>query len=264
MKKANLLAVLGALLAAMLVSACPSAPATPSPAPAATTAATAAAAVAPTASPTTAATATAQATTAPTAVPATAVRATPAATAAAAGATSRAPLKFDMVITPPGEAEQAMKMASEGGKGRMELTADGQRVILLTDTDAGTAYMWLPDENQALKVPFDQANDQLGVAVDSASLAQEARKGTQVGTETVNGQQADIYEFTDEDGTTRTWVSRADGLPLKSETQTPEGIVKVEFRNYDKADIPDADFTLPANVTVLDMGALPNIPTPGR
>jgi outer membrane lipoprotein-sorting protein len=183
---------------------------------------------------------------------------------AAAGAASGAPLRFDIVVTPPNEPQQTIKMASEGGKRRMELTADGEQLIFLTDADAGTAYMWLPDQNQALKVPFDQSDDQLGLAVDSARLAEEARRGTPVGSETVNGQPADIYEFTDEDGTTRTWVSQADSLPLKSETQTPDGIVRVEFSNYDRSDIPDADFALPAGVAVLDMGALPNMPTPGR
>ena len=55
-------------------------------------------------------------------------------------------------------------------KFRMEMSAEGMSVIYLLDSEARTMYMYYPDQNMAMAVPYDEPSDS---AVDEAESVLE-------------------------------------------------------------------------------------------
>ena len=56
-------------------------------------------------------------------------------------------LKYDMVVTAPGETAITTKMWRKGNKMRMEGTFEGKSMVYLVDVDEQLAYMYFPAEN---------------------------------------------------------------------------------------------------------------------
>jgi outer membrane lipoprotein-sorting protein len=283
-----------ALLLALAVGACAQPAATPVPptataAPAKPAAApTAVPTVAPTVAPTTAPTI--APTTAPTVAPTTAPTVAPTATALAkpttapaaasptaaakpaAGAPSLADLmaklqgtaeySFDTKMTVRGEALNG-KNAIKGQKMRQEVSVQGQKALILADMSKKLAYIVMVDQKTALKMDLSQMEQQ-GQEVNSPSdmVAGLPKDAKFVGLDTVDGKPAAVFEATVNKNTTKLWLWVEKGLPLKSESTTPEGKTTIEFLNYSFTSLADSMFELPAGVQVVDFNdMMPGKPT---
>lgn len=243
-----------AAVAIATTAACSQAPETPAPAPAAPTSAPASTA-APTPAPAPTATAIPSPTAAPTAAPAGASLSEMAKKAMGASEYS-----FDSTIT-VGEQTVIAHHAVKGKKMRQEMSAAGAETVLLIDGTAGTAYMLMPDEKMAIKMDFSQATEQVddpGEWVDS--LPPSTR---QIGTETIDGKEAAVYEVTEGSNKGKFWLWTERGLPLKIEAEAPEGQVSVQFTNYQFGSVPDSLFELPPDTEVMEMPAgVPGVTPP--
>ncbi len=157
-------------------------------------------------------------------------------------------VQYDMVITAPGVQTMTTKMWIKQDKIRAEMTQEGQDIVMLADYGEGVVYMYMPDENMAMRVD-------LGQAPESAIEEAQAIAGydyTVIGTETLDGKVCLVVEY-DYGGTSaKAWVWKEHGFPIKIETTTAEGTTTVEFKNIDFSDIPDSMFELPPGVQVME------------
>ena len=165
---------------------------------------------------------------------------------------------WDMVVSGAGVPPQTVKAYYKNNKVRLEMAAGGQNVIMIADNDAKVAYMYIPDQNAAMKMSTAQfQQQQQGNTGDAGAVAQEAEKGKLVGQETVDGKVCDVYEYMTSAGATKSWIWREKGFPLKSEVTMAQCKVTTEFKNVSFDPVSDSLFQLPSGVQVTDFGSLP-------
>lgn len=243
-------ALLGAVALATLGLGCSGTSAPPTAAPTAKPAATSQPAAAPTQA------------AEPTVAPAPTIRPTekPTAPPAQAAAAWQDEYSFDQVITVQNQPPQTAKLAYKKGRMRLEIQAMGQTVMFIAKPAEKAAYMWNVGQNQAIKLPYEQFEQQMPETPNPLDLGKDAATGKVVGTETIDGKPCDVYEVTSPAGTVKTWIWKEKGFPLRSEAKTPEGDVRVEFKNVTLGNLPDSLFELPAGMQVVDFGNMPGLP----
>lgn len=262
-----------AVALALLAGACssPKPAATPQPTPAAVSTQTPkpevkitpTAVPAATASPTSISTpAPTQATIAPTRAPAVTSAPTPAATTGEnlgdvlGRAGGIASVKYDVLVTVTGKPAMTQKVWVKKSKMRTEVNMLGQTSISLIDLDAKTLYSYLPAQNMAIKMDFNQAPQP---ATDTAKSILD-NQPVVIGTETLDGKICLVVQYTFKEGTTKMWIWTKYGLPIRSETTTATGTMVMEYQNIDFSDIPDSMFQLPAGVQIQAMPSIPGLP----
>ncbi len=165
------------------------------------------------------------------------------------------PVRYDMVTTAPGEPSVTTKVCRKGNNMRMEMTAEGQKMITIMNGDKGEMYMYHPEENMARKMDFSQAPKS---AVETASSIEQYNP-TVIGTETIDGKLCTVVEYTSPEGSSKVWLWQKYGLTIRMEMTTPEGTLRTEIKNVEFGDISDDKFELPAGVEVMEM-RMPSIP----
>jgi len=157
-------------------------------------------------------------------------------------------VKYDMEMTAPGVPMVTMHCWVKQNKMRTEMTEQGQTIIMLIDYDAGTLFMYMPDENLAMQMPLTQATES---AIEEAQAVADYDY-TVIGTETLDGKVCLVVEYTVEQATAKMWIWKEHGFPIRIETTTAEGKMIVEFKNIEFADIPDSMFELPPGVQIME------------
>ncbi len=157
-------------------------------------------------------------------------------------------VKYDMVVTVPGQPTSTQKVWEKKNKMRRELTAEGQTIVHLIDSEAKTMYTYIPAQNMAIKMDFSQAAE---TATESFDL--EAYNPVVIGTETLDGKVCLVAEYTVEGIKTKSWMWKEKGFPIRMETATPQGTMVIEFKNIEFVDILDSMFELPAGVQIVQM-----------
>jgi len=175
---------------------------------------------------------------------------------------------FEQVVTASGQEAQTMKVAIKGQKIRMEFAQGGNSVVMIGNPEQKTAYMVIPSEKQAMKLPYEQFDVQKGLARDPGALSKEAFSGQPAGTETVDGKICDVYTYSGPLGSSKVWIWKEKGFPLKAEVSGSGQKISIEYRNVQVGGLPDSLFELPPDMQVLDLGSmplppnLPNMPSP--
>ena len=174
-------------------------------------------------------------------------------------------VSFEQVVTVPNAPPQTIKMYIKRQNMRLEMEADGEDLVWLVNGQEQAAYMWMRDQNVAMKMSMAQFEDQQTLDVDVAEVGERAASGKLLGSETIDGKECDVYEYTADEGTAKTWIWREKGFPLRTEVTTPQGKVTSEFKNVQFGGVADDLFVLPGDVQVMDFGSLPGmLPTPRR
>ena len=177
---------------------------------------------------------------------------------------------FEQVVTISGQEAQVMKVAIKGQKMRMEFGQGGKSVIMIGNPEQKAAYMLTSGENQALKLPYDQFETQKSQARDPGALSKEALSGQLTGTDTVDGKPCDVYTFSSSLDSSKVWIWKEKGFPLKAELSGSGQSIHIEYRDIKTGGLPDNLFELPPGVQVVDLGSLPDLknlpsmPAPGR
>jgi len=154
-----------------------------------------------------------------------------------------------MVMTSPGQPAVTQKIEVKGNKMRIETTQEGQTQIILIDYDARTMYVYMPEENMAMKMTF---NPPAKSAVEEVQSVADYNP-TVVGTETIDGKVCLVVEYTVEGAATKMWIWEEHAFPIRVEVTTAEGKTIVEYKNIAFVDIPDSEFELPAGVQIIEM-----------
>ena len=140
---------------------------------------------------------------------------------------------------------------------RMEMTAEGQTMIIIHNAD-GT-YTVMPSEGMAMKTA--QLHPGQGPVKGASHYAQylQQQHAQKTGSETIDGHACDIYRYTDSETgeLTTAWVWTDKMFPVKFEIEAKTGKMLIELSNIQlAAAISDDAFQLPAGIQVMDMGNL--------
>lgn len=156
---------------------------------------------------------------------------------------------YDMVITTPGAPQMTTKMWLKQNKMKTETTVEEQTAITIYDGDAGVMYVYMPEENMAYKMTYDPTTTESAVEESQSIINYDYHE---LGTETIDGKECLVVEYTYEQTTTKVWIWKEHGFPIKTETTTAEGTFIVEYKNISFDDILDSEFELPAGVEIIE------------
>ncbi len=172
------------------------------------------------------------------------------------------PFSSDMSITAAKGEATTGKFYFSPPKQRMDMSARGRDVIMITDGKTQTSLILMPQQHMYMEVRAGQSSPmaprmpKIDTSFDPANPCAARPDVTckNDGTETLNGRVCDKWEFTDKkSGTTTAWIDRRLHFPIK--TVTADGST-VEFSNI-KEGAPDASlFEVPAGYRKLDIPAM--------
>lgn len=160
-------------------------------------------------------------------------------------------IQYDMIMSGPGMPATTSKvwLKQKAGKMKTETTVQGQTAIMLTDWNEGVMYSYMPAQNMAFKMDIGQAPE----SPVEGTVNLEDYDPVIVGSEVVDGKDCWVVEATREEMTTKSWIWKEKGFPVKVEVDTAEGKMTIEYKNIDFSDIPDSEFELPEGVEIMEM-----------
>ena len=162
-------------------------------------------------------------------------------------------LKYDMVVTAPGETAETVKMWRKGNKMRMEGSFEGESIIYLMDADNQLAYMYFSTENTAMKISLGEVQESVGESPTEQSESVMQYNPTTLGTEILDGKSCLVIKYTTATEEVKMWTWTKYGLPIRTESTTDDGTLIVELKNIDLSAIPDSMFELPAGAQIMDI-----------
>jgi len=159
-------------------------------------------------------------------------------------------MSYDMMMKTT-EYEMVGKVWLSGQNVKMEMEAEGQKVITIINAEKGEAYSYMPTQNMAIKIPFDTAGDGntqnprdflFGIDQDMAEVG-----------ELVEYEGANCRLVTYQAGTvtTKLWLHAEYGVPVKVEVDDGGNVSTLEYKNLYVGDIPAETFDLPAGVNLV-------------
>ncbi len=160
-------------------------------------------------------------------------------------------LSYDLVVSEP-QADFTAEFRQKGGKIKMEMVVDNEKVINIIDAEKEVAYAYFPAHNIATKLTLAHTEEVLEGAVKEYAETILRYNPVVVGSETVEGKDTIVVEYFAEGEEVKMWIWKDHGLPIKIETYTDEGVSQAWIRNVDFSDIPDDMFELPAGVEVTE------------
>lgn len=157
-------------------------------------------------------------------------------------------VKYDMVVTAPGQDTMTTKVWLKGQNMKFESDIEGQTSITIVNEDEQVMYMYMPDQNMAYKMSFNNVPES---AVEETEGILDYDYEI-LGTETVDGKSCLVVQWTVEGMTSKMWVWKDKGFPIKVETTTSEGKTTIEYKNIQFVNISDNEFQLPAGVEIIE------------
>ena len=159
-------------------------------------------------------------------------------------------IKYDMLVSGTGIPAMTTKMWIKKNKMRMEITQQGMNTVTLIDSDAKTMIAYMPAQNLAMKMPFDQNQVPASPADQAKTITSSNARVTS--TETFDGKVCTVVEYTSGQQYYKAWVWQDKGIAIRLEaTISGTGKIISEYKNIDFSDIPDSMFQLPAGVKIM-------------
>ena len=162
-------------------------------------------------------------------------------------------VKYDMITKMTGQPDQTATYWVKNNKMRYQITVEGQVSITIIDLDTKVLIMWTQGENFAIQM--NMSGNEAQPAGEQAQAVTDYNY-TIIGTETFDGKECLVVEYSSNGVTTRMWIWKAKGFSVKVVT----GGTTIEYRNFDFSDIPDSMFTVPPGVEIMTMPSIPVIP----
>jgi len=150
---------------------------------------------------------------------------------------------FTMTMSAPGlPQDMTSEVWQKSGKSKTETTVMGQTTVTYTDYDAQKMCTCFQATGTCMAMDFSQAP---GDPVEEAEMI-EGYNPTIVGSETINGKDCLVFEWTAEGVHTKWWVDKNTGWPVRIEATSSEGTTVIEYTDIDFSNIPDSEFAFPA------------------
>jgi outer membrane lipoprotein-sorting protein len=173
------------------------------------------------------------------------------------------PFSADMAVTTAKNGENMTgKVYFSLPKTRMDMTAHGQNVSMITNGSTQTSYMVMHQQHMYMEIHGDQANPmtrnmpRLDSSFDPQNPCGQQTDVTckKAGTETVNGRVCDKWVTTEKNGHTSTaWIDQKLYFPIK--VVSSEGTT-MDLTNIKEGAQPAATFEVPAGYRKMDLGGM--------
>lgn len=161
----------------------------------------------------------------------------------------------DMVVT-RGKESFVLKRSIAGARVRSDFDVQGQQMSIVELGDkANTTYSILPEQKKAMKQSRQALADLDAKAApkeEGKEAAAPAGSFVYLGRESVNGKEADKYEFKGEDQVAYAWIDPATQFPVRMMASG----ATVDWKNYHVAPQPDENFAPPKDYEVVDVDAM--------
>ncbi len=166
-------------------------------------------------------------------------------------------VKYEMVITTPGQPEMVQKAWIKGKKGRTEMSFDGKEMVYLMDFDKKIIYMYDPIRNEALKMDLTAIMEDMGETPLDQFKAIMKYSPEVVGSEILDGRDCLVIKYIvgegDGGGEVKSWIWKEYGLLIRMKATLPAvGVSVSEMKNIDFSDISDSMFELPAGTEIIE------------
>jgi outer membrane lipoprotein-sorting protein len=151
----------------------------------------------------------------------------------------------EVKVTSP-EGVQNMKMWFKTGnpnKYKMEISAAGTLMVMIYDGQY--YYSYDPTSKKAFKMSAAQSQQYASSSGDADAAAQY--NPVLLGSETVNGVDCWVYQYTVQGVTTKMWLAKSNGLTVR----IVSGTTTMDYTNYSFSAIPDSTFQLPADAQLV-------------
>ena len=148
------------------------------------------------------------------------------------------------------------KIFVKGEKQRMEASTPKGATVTILRRDKKVMWMMMPGQKSYMETPLDQKNQKTMAA--ALTVPQEGVTKKLLGTETLNGYEAEKYEFTTvkADGRERKtiiWISKKLGAPLRIESADKS--FTIDYKDIKEGGVDDALFEVPAGYQKMNMPA---------
>ncbi len=159
-------------------------------------------------------------------------------------------MKYEVRITSPGAPEMMQTLWMKNGKMRTETIQEGETMVGLIDRDTRTMYMYLPDQNMAMKITYQATQSAADEAGSIADYSPEV-----IGHEVMDGKPCVVVQYVIRGTSAKAWFWEEWGLPIRMEMAADGGTTVVQYTNIDFGNIADSMFELPPSVQIVETGA---------
>lgn len=161
-------------------------------------------------------------------------------------------LSYDMTMTAPGMTLNGHYWV-QGQNMKMDVKVEGQQAVNIVNMDEKVAYLYMPDQKMAMKMPIDGIETS-GSKTPLENMDQIDPAEYQMGEKVdLNGVPCRIVTHTAEGTSTKMWISEELGIPMRVETDVNGEITTMEYSNLQVGDLPADTFKLPEGTQIIGM-----------
>lgn len=163
-------------------------------------------------------------------------------------------IRYDSIMTDALGMNSKQSFWLKGQKMRLET----EKTVSIINQEDKVMYIYAPADNKAIKTSLGLGQQKEESIVDTAANL-EQYKPEVIGNEVIDGKNCLVIQYQWGSTTTKEWLWKKYGLPVKIETDDGKSKTIVTYENFDFSVIPDNMFELPKDVQISDMSNLPNI-----
>ena len=135
-------------------------------------------------------------------------------------------MKYDMMISTPGISDVPSKIFVKKNQMRVETSQAGINMVILIDVDKQEALLYLPDQNNAMKL--ERSNALTSALADAQSILNYQPQID--GTETVDGKVCTVVAYTVDTVPTKCGFGKIKDCLSRSSPQTHQGKQPSNFK----------------------------------
>ncbi len=165
-------------------------------------------------------------------------------------------LSYDQSVKSPFGPEMNMKVWYKDDSLRVEMNPAGRKIVNVVNETG--MYTYLPSRNIATKINKNAFNGEYIKHPEKYVDNIERLGARRTGSELIDGEECDVYEYTDEaSGSEVTaYVSEIKALPLKMVIMSSFGTTEIIFSNIKVGvELPDELFCIPPEAKIIDTTA---------
>jgi outer membrane lipoprotein-sorting protein len=173
-------------------------------------------------------------------------------------------MSFDSVMTMTSNnttTTSAGKIYISDTKMRMETEMNGMKSITISKSPS-EIYIYNPDTKTAMKLT-SSTDDSAEIPTEWAQASGDTSRYKIIGEEKKDGFDCVVVQYTDPANaavTSKMWVRKDNGLPVRVEAKTSDGTIVSEYKNYNLGTQDASLFELPAGTQIVSFPTNPNLP----
>ena len=162
-------------------------------------------------------------------------------------------VQYDMIVTSGGQTSTTHIWLKAPNKWRSDITAEGQALTTIGDLEAKAMYTCMSFDKVCYKTTIPEGSEQPTEAIEAI----EQYQPQVIGTDTIDGKECLVIEYSTQGLNNKAWIWKLHGFPVirLETTGGPMGLAVMQSKNIDYGPISDSVFQPP--YAVQEMPGLP-------